>query len=219
MNYLTATEYRSKLPYAQDVVFKIKKITHGNRMAFNDATADLQTRLATVGMEIAHLQDTIKEAENLAEIEPCTCDHDDHGPHDEKTGRCSHKDCPCRKPDIADNVWTGLATANKLQFQYFIFELCPALIRWGVKSISGLKMDGVDATVDIFLAEGPEELIHEIGLEINKMSRLTPQELAVFEQPTTSGAPVAGQTSDTTAQSANETNSTSLESARSTSQT
>lgn len=78
-------------------------------------------------------------------------------------------------------------------------EMQPALVRWGLAKIEGLEIDGSPATVDSLLDAGPLELFTEIAEKISRVMQLSAVEARNLSSPTTSGAPVAEATSDSSA--------------------
>ena len=75
----------------------------------------------------------------------------------------------------------------------------PLYVRWGVKSIEGLQIDGQDATVDLLIEEGPPELYQEILSRVKKEAGLSDEEKGESVPPTTSNAATDGRTETTTA--------------------
>ena len=49
-------------------------------------------------------------------------------------------------------------------------------MKWGLKSISGLTVDGADATPEILAERGPENLFREVLTAIRAQAGLTPEE-------------------------------------------
>lgn len=119
--------------------------------------------------------------------------------HKSDTRACLIASCSCRKPnpDPAIGDYAKKAEVFSQLVSVMEDELYPIYIRWGVTVIQGLKIDGVDATVDTLIEDGPEALIPELGAEIQRLIRLTPEESLGFKSPTTSGAPVDGQKNGT----------------------
>lgn len=96
-------------------------------------------------------------------------------------------------------------------------EIHPAYYDAGFVRVEGLQIDGADPDGALLRAAGPPELVREITDAIVAESALLAAERENFESPTTSGAPVAGPTNDTSAPCANGSDSTSGASAGSTS--
>lgn len=78
----------------------------------------------------------------------------------------------------------------------------PNRVRWGLKSIDGLTIDGQPTTVETLLSDGPRELVSEIYEAVERVSNFTPEQLKNSQWPITSSAPVDGPKTSTTATSA-----------------
>jgi hypothetical protein len=78
-------------------------------------------------------------------------------------------------------------------------EIQPEYFRLGFVRVAGLTIDGQDPDGALLRTAGPPALVREITDAIVAESALTPAERENFGSPTTSGAPVAGPTNDTTA--------------------
>ena len=90
-----------------------------------------------------------------------------------------------------------------LEIEIFLADkINPAWLSWGLISVSGVIADGADVT-PANLADGPEELYNEIVGAIKTIAQMTEAEIKNLLSPTTSGLPVVGETSDTTAPDAN----------------
>jgi hypothetical protein len=81
-------------------------------------------------------------------------------------------------------------------------QVIQARLRWGIKELRGLEIDGQPADVEALLEDGPEDLVGEIHTAILANLGLSEDQEKNSELPTTSGDQVAGQTSDTTAATA-----------------
>jgi hypothetical protein len=55
-------------------------------------------------------------------------------------------------------------------------EINLTYLRWGLKSISGLTVDGADATPEILAEKGPENLFREALKAVRTQAGLTPEE-------------------------------------------
>ena len=55
-------------------------------------------------------------------------------------------------------------------------EINLAYLKWGLKSISGLTVDGADATPDILAEKGPENLLREVLKAVRLQAGLSPEE-------------------------------------------
>lgn len=94
----------------------------------------------------------------------------------------------------------------------------PAYFAAAFVRVAGLTIDGLEPDGTVLRECGPPELVQEITAAILEASTLTAAERENFGSPTTSGAQVAGPTSDTSARAASDSGSTSSGSAASTSQ-
>lgn len=81
-------------------------------------------------------------------------------------------------------------------------EIDPVYVRWGLKSIDGLEIDGKPATPELLIEDGPPELYREILAAINEAAGLTERQRGESEPPTTSGAQADGRMSDSSAEPA-----------------
>lgn len=55
-------------------------------------------------------------------------------------------------------------------------EINLTYLKWGLKSISGLTVDGADATPEILAERGPEDLCREVLTAIRVQASLAPEE-------------------------------------------
>jgi hypothetical protein len=55
-------------------------------------------------------------------------------------------------------------------------EINLTYLKWGLKSISGLTIDGADTTPEVLASRGPEDLFHEVLKAIRAQVGLTPEE-------------------------------------------
>ncbi len=78
-------------------------------------------------------------------------------------------------------------------------QINPMWVRWGLKSIDGLTIDGEPATVESLIESGPPELYAEIADAIKSASGLNEQQRGESGPLTTSGAQADGRMSDTSA--------------------
>lgn len=215
IDYITTTSFQSKV--LPEVSYKIRKISHKRRMEMMFRTAEHLSTLNDLQSQLLPIQEDIKQAEDAAKLEPCTCSHDpiiqeketDPPQHDPKSGRCIKSGCDCRKPKPDDSMggytkyWDIIGKILDLK----IFKLYPEYIRICTSDFQGLKIDGVPATVDSFLSDAPYELVKELGDYIEGAMGLSAQELVNFGLPTTSAGQGDGETLNTPAKSANETDS------------
>ncbi len=199
MNYASTDIFESKL--VPGVKYKLRKMSHGRRMEYNERGAGVFQKLLEIDREREPLLEEIRRSENAAKISPCSCSHDAEK-HSAETGRCLEPGCDCRHPQLTDEA-RRLADLNMKSFQLIVDELYPLRIRWGVASIEGLDIDGKPATVDALLEAMPDAVIAELAGEIDRLMKLSPEEQLAFRSPGTSAAPVAGQTQSTSAATAN----------------
>lgn len=94
-------------------------------------------------------------------------------------------------------------------------EINPAYVRWGLKSISGIEIDGEPATVESLIDAGPSDLFAEICGIIQASSGMTDEEIKNCAWLTTSGVPMVTTDQNTSAQSADADSGTSPETAAS----
>jgi len=55
-------------------------------------------------------------------------------------------------------------------------EINFAYLRWGLRSIHGLTVDGADATPELLAERGPEDLFREVLKAVRAQAGLTPEE-------------------------------------------
>lgn len=214
--YSTTETFESKI--APGVVYKLKKMSHGRRMKLNEKASSIFAQIDELQRQLIPIDEEIKRAEDEAKIEPCSCSHEDH---EEETKRCKTPGCKCREPKPDPEIG-GYEKKLKLQVEVMdvvIGKLYPEYIKWGIADIQGLNIDGKPATVDSLIEDAPEALVAEVGEEIQRLIRLSPDEVMGFKQPTISDGQVVGLTTDTTAPSASSTASTKADTAANTSQT
>ncbi len=84
-------------------------------------------------------------------------------------------------------------------------KINPEWLRWGCKKIEGLQIDGVEATPEALIDDGPPALFAEIVDEIKRVAQMNGEEEKNSESPTTSGAVTDGTSSDSSAATANST--------------
>jgi hypothetical protein len=83
------------------------------------------------------------------------------------------------------------------------FVIDPAWVRYGLKSVDGLEIDGEPATIDTLLGDdGPSELVQEIAAAIKAASVMPEAQLKNFVWPIISGEAAAEIGQSTTARSA-----------------
>ena len=182
-------------------------------MLLNSSASQIFAEMEEVQKSLEPVEEDIKRSEDAAKIAPCTCDHLPDI-HDQDTGRCPIRSCNCRKPE-PDSAIGGYEKQSELQRKFFeilVYKLYPAYIRWGVKDIQGLSIDGSPATPETFISDMPEPVVSELGSEIQRLIRMSADESLGFSKPTTSVAAVDGhpQTTDpSTATPANVESTTS----------
>lgn len=128
--------------------------------------------------------------------------------HAAASKRCIVPGCDCRRAKPENNAYAERERLLTEDRAVVDDEIHPAYLHWGVKEISGMTINDEPATVDSLLADGPEGLVNEIVVELQRLIRLSPEEQLAFNTPTTSGAPVAGPIPIMSAPTVGETNST-----------
>jgi hypothetical protein len=96
-------------------------------------------------------------------------------------------------------------------------EVTPAWVRWGLHAIEGLEIDGQPATVESLIESGPTALYAEIAAAVRREAGLSDEQQGESEPLSTSGAPVDGGMSDTTAANADDGATSKSETAESSS--
>ena len=87
----------------------------------------------------------------------------------------------------------------------------PEWVRWGVKSIEGLEIDGQPATVETLIQDGPRELYSLIAAEIQRAAGLSGVESGESAPRITSGESADTRMNGSTAEPAGEKGTTSPE--------
>jgi hypothetical protein len=109
------------------------------------------------------------------------------------------------KPDIDEPTKEDLMVRqeNVLEQQHTIMitELNPLYLRWGIKAVEGLKVNGVEIKTPDALLHGPGELYAETIKTIHDRLGLNDDQIKNLSSPTTSTGQAGGKTSDTTAPS------------------
>jgi len=67
-------------------------------------------------------------------------------------------------------------------------EIDRAYVRWGLRGVEGLEIDGQSATSESLLDKGPEDLVHEAIGFIRRQAGLTEDERKNSASPSTSSA-------------------------------
>ena len=81
-------------------------------------------------------------------------------------------------------------------------EINPQWLMWGLKGLEGLEIDGVAATPELLISDGPPALFTEIVTEIKRVAQLSGDEEKNSGSPTISGEQTVGEKTNTSAVSA-----------------
>jgi hypothetical protein len=103
--------------------------------------------------------------------------------------------------DLPDTAVTLTAEWQSLSVQALELarsEIDPVFVKAAVSDITELTYEGQPATAELVCQYGPESLFNEIAKEIGRNIRLTPEQAENFGSPSTSGARVGGQATNTT---------------------
>ncbi len=109
-----------------------------------------------------------------------------------------------------------MALSDKME-QISSDEINPKWLKWGLKSLEGIEIDGVPANAELLLSDGPPALFMEIVDQIKRVAQLSGEEEKNSVSPITSGEPTGGETTNTSAVGANSSELITLETAPSTS--
>ncbi|MCP5112753.1 MAG: hypothetical protein GY953_18155 [bacterium] len=71
-----------------------------------------------------------------------------------------------------DFLEAGEDVQEKIEATLLANEVEQAYLEWGLKEIAGLQIDGAEATPELLVASGPEELCREIAAAIKVECRL-----------------------------------------------
>ncbi len=183
-NYTSSHVFSSQIFPGVQVTLKKRSATR--RSEFNRAVAKLN----------AQLRDLEIEGE-VAEASACLgCSHP-VAKHSFFANKCGVEGCKCEEghgPGFAKRSYV-LMEISKVDRD----QLQPERLRVFVQKIEGFDIEGVPATVDSLVADGPDELLDEIDAEIKRLLTLSEDERKNSASPTTSGAPEGTATSDSTA--------------------
>lgn len=83
-----------------------------------------------------------------------------------------------------------------------ICHVNPAWIRWGLKEVTGLIIDGEPATVESLISKGDPALFAEVLQAIKDVSSMTDEQLKNYVLPSISGAQTDGNATSTSAPNA-----------------
>lgn len=210
MDYATKTEFHSKI--ALNLVYVLRKMSARRRVQFNTEYAPVCAKLKDLARTLEPYRQEIIDAQDAAKLLPCTCSGHDHIDDESRTTIAgseevvvtkltSCKSCKCRQPEYR----TGLLQEHSDRLDDYQSHrrdhYYPALIAWAVESVSGISIDNraisVDGVIDL-----PDALVDEVGAEIDRLTGLSVEEQLGFKSPGTSNAPVAGLTTDFSAESA-----------------
>jgi hypothetical protein len=70
----------------------------------------------------------------------------------------------------------GQNTADKIDASLAASEIDAVYLRWGLREITGLLIDGETATHELLLERGPEDLVREILTTLRAECGLNPEE-------------------------------------------
>ena len=76
----------------------------------------------------------------------------------------------------AEYLEAGQSAGDKIEASLTGSEIDAMYLRWGLREISGLLIDGEAATHELLLERGPEDLVREILTSIRSECGLNPEE-------------------------------------------
>ena len=76
----------------------------------------------------------------------------------------------------AEFLEAGTEAGDKMDAALLQAEIDRLYLAWGLRSISGLELDGREATPDLLAESGPEELFREALAEVRAAAGLTNEE-------------------------------------------
>jgi hypothetical protein len=182
-SYSSTHDFESKL--VPNLKYVLKKISQGRRIELSLKLAVSEAKEQAIYRELNPLIDKMKEADEAAALEPCQCEHTAEE-HHESTKRCTVDGCECRKPLYEDGIFERAVELTNQSRALVFTDFHPIYVRWGIKSIEGLEIDGAPATVDSLLDDGPEPLVKEVAEEIVRLTRMSAEETLAFKSPTIS---------------------------------
>jgi hypothetical protein len=184
MDYLTTEKFDSKL--VPGLSYQLRKMANGRRMALTSATSIIQQKINDRMGELEAITRQVQDAiDSGVELPTVIADQ-----------------LSDRTEPVTETCRALMRSRDKIQFEEIwndltVTQLFPALIRWGVKSIDGMTVDGVPVTVEAFLEGTPDDLIIEVGTKIRKLTQMSFDEQMGFKLPGTSSTPVTGQPTNT----------------------
>lgn len=182
-SYSSTQEFESKL--VPSIKYLLRKISQGRRIDLSLKLAAVEAKQQEINRELLPIIDKMKEADDAAALEPCQCDHTE-AEHQDSTKRCTVAGCDCRKPTYEDGILDRAIELTNKSNALVITDFYPIYVAWGIKSIEGLEIDGVPATVHSLLEDGPEPLVKEVAEEIVRLTRMSAEETLAFKLDTTS---------------------------------
>jgi hypothetical protein len=195
MNYISTEPVNSKL--FSGVSYTLRRMSVSRRTAFNLAMAsylgkqrDIWHEREPLQAELVSIVNEFRLAAN-AETLPASATIAEHLKERDANPKIRERFTDEKVQQLMDL----LAKEQRLDQD----EMQPALVRWGLAKIEGLEIDGTPATVDLLIDAGPPELFTEIAEEISRVMQLSSVEARNLPSPTTSGAPVAEATNDSSA--------------------
>lgn len=217
MRYLATVRKDSQLPEFTGVSFTIRKFSHGSR-------TKLRMELAEALHKIREITERIQ-----LEVERNGLEKPEDDPQLELPGVRVLPDEFTEAPkakEVRQFTPEQLRIIDKLQDYSRDIDVVnadqvdPVYLRHSLVSVDGITDEnGNPFTAETLYSSGPEDLCQEIVNAIKVLAGVSREEKANLELPTTSGAQVAGQMSDTNAPNAIEDTGTKLETAGDTSQT
>ena len=189
MNYSTTTALESKL--IPGLVFTIRKRSQKRRIEFNRANAKILADINDASWRTQPLQKEAEDAEAEAKLEPCSCAGHEHKPLEIPEGSvvkaadvehlCDYPGCQCHRAKYREGLIKELTDARNDYFELRRDQFYPALIQSAVTGIDGgdnLIDNAPITTANVF--ELPEEVIDEIGNEIDRLGSLSAEEKLGF---------------------------------------
>jgi hypothetical protein len=201
----------------------IRKRSQKRRLQFGRDNATVIASMKDAAWRIEPLNKEAQDSEDQAKLEPCSCSGHPHSVPEAPEGvdakliehLCDYPGCECHRGKYRAGLVRELSDARQSYSDIRRDQYYPALIKWSVKSVD----PGMDSTGKPNMIEGddgifqaitldsifdlPDEVIDELGNEIERIGSLSVEERLGFPLPGTSSALGDGAIPKSSAETAN----------------
>jgi len=188
MNHISTKTIESKV--CQGASFTIKKMTVRRKQALDDKQAPFGERLRPLREELAPLNREYSQAWEAAKaaIKP----ERDKLAAEGITKEEAEKRAPVGKVDFPDERFQRWSELTEKIRRIDRDEMTPAAVRFCLVKIEGLEIDGIPATLESLLENGPDEFYDELAQAVARELGLLPEEATNLGSLSTSAAAVDG---------------------------